>query len=159
MRRFILILIALVLSTTMASAETVYVLCNPSDCVNVREKPTTHSAVVGRMQCGYSFETDGVTKKTNGRTWVHMVDASLEVSEAWISSEFVSAEKVEYGRESAYVEAKGRVAVRVSPNGKRKGWLRPGDDVTVIAYGDEWALTTIGYVAMRYLTFYGGVAE
>ena len=153
------IMAVLALSTTMASAETVYILCTPGDIVNVRERATTRSDVVGHYECGMSFETDGVTKRVGGRTWVHMVDASLEVVEAWVCQDYVSGSEVCIKPETACVESTGRVAVRKSPGGKRVAWVRPGDDVQVIAYNDDWAITPKGYIAIEYLTFYGGVAQ
>ena len=129
----------------------VWIFCNPETVVNVREKPSSSSSLVGRMECGMSVLTDGMTKKDNrGRTWLHLLDP-LEVDESWICMDYISDIEVTVAEFNCVVTANGRVAARVKPDGKRKRWLSPGQEVTVLAYNGGWALTNKGYVDMRYL--------
>lgn len=156
MRKLVPILILLLLVCGGARADTVSVMCKPGDIVNVREKPTTESAKVGWMECGMSFETDGVTKKdSKGRTWVHMINAPLEVDEAWVCKMYVQ-DTVYIESYDAEITASGRVALRRAPGGSRIKWLSPGTEVKVVVRSDEWALTTAGYIALDCLTAKGG---
>ena len=156
MRRIVPMLLALMLISG-AGAETVSILCKPGETVNIREKPTTHSSVCGRYECGYTFETDGQTRRdSRGRVWVHMIDARLEVAEAWVCRTYVQYSTVEVQRTYATVDVTGRTALRKAPGGERIKWLAHGAEVEVLAYSGEWAVTTEGYISMECLLFEGG---
>lgn len=161
MRRIVPVLIAVaMLLAGGAAAEkeltTCSVLCNPGDIVNIRERPSKHSEVVGRFECGYTFETDGETRKdSQGRRWVHMVNARLEVDEAWIIETYVAYSEVDVARVTAVVDSRGRVALRQSPGGKRIKWLKNGTQVNVLACSDEWCVTDQGYISVDCLIFDG----
>ena len=150
MRKYIiLLLIAFILIPTIACGEEMFVICKPDDYVNVRMSPYSNSAVVGRFECGDSFETDGKTKTDKkGRKWLHIINASLESSEAWICNSYVQSTQVTVERAKATVVAKGRTAVRKAPNGKVRKWVKNGSILKVLAYSDEWALTTNGYISL-----------
>lgn len=156
MKKIVPVLLMIVMLFTGAMAETCAILCSPGDEVNIREKPTTRSEVVGRFGCGYTFETDGETRKDKqGRRWVHMVNPHLEVEEAWVIDTYVAYSDVEIQSVTAVVDAKGRVALRKSPGGNRIKWLKNGQQVNVLAYSDEWCVTDQGYISVDCLVFDG----
>lgn len=155
MKRIAPVLVALTMMLASASAETVSIFCKPGDEVNIRTRANSHSEVCGRYQCGYTFETDGKTKRDGkGRTWVHMVNAQLEVTEAWVCAAYVQ-DSVTVETCRATVDARGRVAIRKTPGGNRVAWAQVGDNVTVYAYSNEWAVTDRGYISMDCLSFEG----
>lgn len=129
----------------------VWIFCNPESVVNVREKPSSSSYLAGRMECGTKTRTDWETQKDNrGRTWLHIVD-QLEMDESWVCMDYVSETEVTVEEMGCVVLANGRVAARANPDGKRKKWLNPGQEVKVLAFNDNWALTNKGYVNWDYL--------
>lgn len=157
MRKVITTIAFLVTLALSMSAVGETILCKPTDSVNARISPSTKSHVEGRYECGDEIETDGVVKTDKqGRKWIHVIDAPFESGEVWVCSMYVQDSPVTVEKCHAYVCANGRTALRRSPNGKRTKWLSNGTSLTVLAYSDEWALTTIGYVSMSCIEFYGG---
>ena len=154
MKKFVPILLVLLILLGTANADGIrmYVLCKPGDYVNVRENPSTKSAVAGYLECGYEVETDGKTKKDNqGREWTHLTEPMLECSDVWVCSMYLQDTKVTIQELTGKIHSKGRTAVRRSPGGKIIKWLRNGDDVSILAMSGEWALTTRGYVRSEYI--------
>ena len=148
-KRFVWILILCLSVSCIAYADTAYVFCRPDDFVNIRYAPTTNSDDIGRFECGDSFETDGVKKKDKkNRTWLHIINAGLEVDDAWICASYVQYSPIIIETAYATVVAKGRTAIRKSPNGKLNKWVENGDDLKIVARSDEWALTERGCVSM-----------
>ena len=149
MRRFLAILLAvLIVLMSFATAENLYVLCNPKDYVNVRMTPSTNGIVVGRFDCGDEFETDGEVKRDKkGRLWVHVVNAHLESTDAWLMKFYAQETPITIETATATIVSNARTAVRVNPNGRRRKWAKNGDDFKVLAYSEEWVLTTAGYIA------------
>ena len=152
MKRIVPILLIILCVVTTAQADIMYVLCRPDDHVNMRFSASTKSEIVGYLDCGDEVETDGVVKKDNkGRKWIHIVSPCVESGDSWVCSMYLQESRVTIQKCSAYVIAKGRTALRRSPNGKRIKWLENGDEVSIIAMSNEWALTSKGYVKMDYL--------
>ena len=155
MKKKVLILLvislALVLTTVSAFADIMYVFCRPSEYVNVRMRPD--SIVTGWAECGSTVETDGVTKKYDGKTWYHVINLAMEDPSGWICGQFLSYSPIVVEELTAYSCAKERVAIRKSPYGKVKKWLYNGEKTTVIARNDEWAITPQGYIKLEYLEF------
>lgn len=147
----LIILFALIIIVDSAKADTMYVFCNPTDFVNIRMRPD--SMVIGWIECGMKVETDGKTKKYNGKLWYHVVDLAMEDSNGWICSQYLSDSPILIEEETAYCCAKERVAIRKSPNGKVKKWLYNGEKAKVIARNDEWAITKNGYIKLEFLEF------
>lgn len=142
--------VALFILIGASSADEMYVLCRPNDYVNVREFPSTKGAQAGRLECGDSIDTDGITKKDKqGRTWVQ-VYGGFE-GDAWICAMYLQDSPVVVCKCTGYVSSKGRVALRRSPNGKRIKWLKNGTELSILAMSDDWVLTTTGYVKREYL--------
>ena len=155
MRKLITTILILIMIASTAVGETIF--CKPNDTVNVRARATTRSSVEGFLECGDEIETDGKTAKDKqGRTWVHIVNTHLEIGDAWVCGMYVSDSPVTIENTYAYVSAKGRTALRRSPNGERIKWLKNGEELEIIAYSEEWALTTRGYVSLDCIDFYGG---
>ena len=64
MKRFVLVLLTLILLFSVACAdEFMYVLCKPDDYVNARFMPSTKSQAVGRLECGDEVELVGETQR------------------------------------------------------------------------------------------------
>lgn len=125
----------------------VFVLCNPKTPVNVRIRPKKGSKVEGRLDFGDWIETDG--EKRNG--WLHVIGIG-ETGEGWICSGYVvEDEPQKTERTRAVVAATGRVMSYRRIGGARNGWLNVGDELTVYALSDEWAVTNKGYVRSKYL--------
>lgn len=133
---------------TSASADTVWVLCQPDSYVNIRGKASSHSEEVGYALCGDSFETDGTIR--NG--YIH-VYAPVEAGEGWISNGFAVWSEPEELNQEAVIDAKGRVALRRSVNGDRREWKRNGDKLQVYWISDLWAVTDHGFVKTEFLLF------
>ena len=149
MRKFVPILLAMIMIISFASAE--YVFCTPNTYVNVRMSPSGEA--VGWIECGTWVTTDGQTTKYNGKTWAHVCDLCAEDAEGWVCSDFLTDSNINMEKRTAYSVAIGKLAIRKSPNGKVKDWLYNGDKCVVLADNGEWAITTRGYVMMDYLEF------
>lgn len=148
MKRFICLILAIfALFGAVAHADGYFILCKPGSGVNARILPKKGSEVVGHYDCGDYFETDGKVK----RGFMHMIDCSLEVSEAWITTRYLVEDQPVIMEMRVIVIGSGRVAARRWVNGKRIAWLKPGQEVTVYAWSKEWAVTNKGYVQTKYL--------
>lgn len=101
--------------------------------------------MVGYACPGDDFETDG--RKKDG--FIH-VYASIEAMEGWISLGYVVYSEPVRVFEKRTVDAKGRVQARKTVNGKRRRWLRPGDEVMVY-YAAEWCVTSEGFIRCEYI--------
>jgi len=125
-----------------------WVLCKPGDYVNLRMSASKSSTIVGYMECGDPFTTDGTTR--NG--FVKVLDAGN--CESWIYSGFVVMEKPTAVFENCRVNAKNRVACRRWVNGPQvasKPWLVNGSVVSVFYVAGEWAVTNRGYIRREWL--------
>ena len=148
MKRFILVLLAvLFVSTAAADRETysVYTLCQPDSFVNVRMFPRKGSEIVGRLELGDEIETDGVRK--NGFLHVY----GFEVGEAWVNAGFVTESRVRVETVTGEIVSNGRVACRRSIKGTRRKWLVNGQKLVIYAVAGEWAITSQGFVQTRFL--------
>lgn len=149
MRRFIIIALAVLLVSTAAVADTVFVLCQPNSYVNLRQHPRKGAELAGYAELGDELETDGV--KRNGFLHVLGLDA-----DAWINAGFVTEYPVTVETVFAQVESNGRVACRRAINGTRRKWLVNGTELTIYAYADDWTITNKGFIKTQYLGgFYG----
>jgi hypothetical protein len=123
------------------------VICQPGSTVNIRSRPSGRSDIVGFADPGDSFLTDGQVR----RGFLH-VFASIEGGEGWISTGYIVHDQPIRANEVRTIEANGKVKARRTVNGKRRRWLKPGDQVTVYFYA-EWCVTDAGFV---YYEFIGG---
>ena len=113
--------------------------------VNIRLKASSRSEAVGYADPGDDFQTDGVVK--NG--FIH-VYASIEPMEGWISLGYVVREKPVRVDRKMTVQASGRVAARKTVDGKRRRWLKPGEEIMVYYFAD-WCVTSAGFVRCDFL--------
>lgn len=144
MKRFLIILLCLLLVCSAALADTVYVLCQPNSFVYVREFPKKGAEVAGRVELGWELETDGIRK--NGFLLVYGFEG-----EAWINAGFVTEYPVTVFKAKTHIHSKGRVACRRSINGTRRQWLKNGSEVVIYAFADDWAITDKGFIQTQYL--------
>ena len=126
-------------------AESIWVMCQPDSFVWIRERPSRKSPEAGYAECGDTFETDG--RKENG--FLHIY-ASVEAGEGWISIGYIVWEKPIKVFETRHIESKGRVNARRTVNGKRRCWLRNGEEIKVY-WMAEWAVTNKGFVKAEYI--------
>ena len=147
MKKLICVIFALLFLFGVAAAEekTIWVLCQPNSYVNIRIRPSGRSEVAGYAECGDAFETDGISK--NGFLHVY---ASIENGEGWISKGYIVYEKPVFIGKEMTIYSKGRVNARRTVNGKRRCWVRPGDEVTVY-WMSEWSVTNKGFIKTEFL--------
>ena len=125
--------------------EDVWVLCQPDSFVYIRQKPSGRSGDIGYAECGDVFETDG--RKKNGFLHVY---ASVETGEGWISLGYIVWEKPVRVFATRHIDSRGRVNARRTIGGKRRCWLRDGDQIRVY-WMAEWAVTNKGFVKAEYI--------
>lgn len=128
-----------------------YVICQPNDFVNVRERPSSRSTIVGRYETGDKVLLDG--KEKGG--FSHIVHTGLETEDAWICTAYLVADKPEWLNQSATVVSKGRLAARKNIDGKRRCWLQNGDSIRVYWFSNEWCVTDRGFVKTDFIDLDG----
>ena len=145
------IIAAGVILTARAEDGQRWVLCKPGDHVNLRMEPRkgNGSAIVGWLECGDSFQTDG-TKKDG---WLRVLDRGD--CECWIYSGYVVTEEPEAVNENYVCVARKWVACRRWVDGPqikgKLGWLHNGSNVSVFYIAGEWAVTSRGYIRAEWL--------
>ena len=133
--------------TAVAEDRQVFIFCNPKTSVNVRKSPKKGSPGTGRLDFGDPVMTDG--REKNGYLHVYGV---TENGDGWIFAGYVVEDQpVRMEKARATVAATGRVMSRRWVGGKKNGWLEVGDDVKVIGWSEEWAITNKGYIRTKYL--------
>ena len=133
----------------LAEEQTRWVMCKPTDFINVRETPEKHGTEAGYLECGDSFKTDGKTK--NG--YLHVLNWG-EIGDGWIFAGYVVSEKPEQIFENYYCCAKNRVACRRwidGPKSQYTPWLKNCGDVLVFYIADGWAITSRGFIQAEWL--------
>ena len=130
-----------------AMAETRWALCR--SYVNVRSEPNKRSTVIGFLDAGDAFETDGTVR--NG----YVLAQGIGESEGWIYSGYTSDEPPVKADERYVCVARRRVACRRWADGPRIsgkcGWMYTGSSVKVYYWTSEWAVTSRGYIASEWL--------
>lgn len=154
LKRFVALLVALVLLASVASAEIyVYVLCNPSSWVNIHSKPSKRSETIAYAFTGDKLYSDCEYK--NG--YIHVIDLASETTEGWVSEAYIVYDEptVYDDYEVFTVCVRGRVAVRKTVDGQRSRWLKNGAKIKVYAISNEWAVTNYGFVMTEFLEAMG----
>ena len=123
-----------------------WVMCKPEDYVNIRKSPSKRSELTGYAVSGYCLETDWVEK--NG--YLHVLGVT-EYGEGWVSEGYVVFTEPRVIDRKMTVVGGGRVAVRKGVDGKRIGWVRPGQEILVYYMDSEWAITSRGFIRADYL--------
>ena len=144
----ILLLTALLASFTAVADNTkVFILCNPKTPVIVRKLPKKGSEETGRLDFGDWVITDG--KKKNG--FLHVIGIT-EAGEGWIfAGHTISDQPVKMEKARATIAATGRVMSYRWVNGRKNGFLDIGEDVKLLAWSEDWAVTDHGYIKTQYL--------
>lgn len=150
----VMVLAGYMIGTAGASDEpiTCWIMCKPGTQVNARRTPDTRGEVVGWLEAGDEFRTDGVSK--NG--WIRAIGIG-EYGEAWIYCGYVVTEKPEKIGEKYECTANRRVACRRWLNGpqvEKTPWLKRGSTVDVFYMADGWAVTNRGYIRAEWLEVY-----
>lgn len=150
----IMIILLIIFTCSMrAHSETIdcWVLCKPGDHVNLRMEPKkgSESQVVGWLECGDDFQTDGTSRDG----WIRVLNRGE--CECWIYCGYVVTEKPVAVFENYVCVAKKWVACRRWVNGPqisgRLGWLHNGSDVSVFYIAGDWAVTSRGYIRSEWL--------
>lgn len=128
-----------------------YVLCIPGSEVNIRSGPSTDTDGQGWVVCG-----DEVEVVSTRNRWARCINLERESTVGWVHLGYLVKGIVTVHEEpiTMVIESNGRVAARRSVDGKRRKWLKNGDQVRVYAFGGNWACTDQGYIRTGYL---GGV--
>jgi len=134
-------------SQTFAKADGYFILCNPGSYLNARIKPNKHGSLIGYLYCGDYVETDGQEKGG----FAHCVNLTYETDEGWVHTGYFVEDEPKIETFKATVVASGRVSCRNRIGGERIRWAKPGAEVTVFAYTDEWCVTNKGYIQTKYL--------
>jgi len=142
---------AAILMAASAGAETMYCMCTPDGQVNIRDRATTHSDIIGHLYAGDRVEILD-SARSGGITW-YRIDAATETGTGWVSGTYLVSESPVYRGTMATVEASGRAALRKAPDGQRIAWLAPGDRIMVISSSGIWSMTDRGYVQTQFLRF------
>ena len=128
---------------------TCYVMCKPGDYVNVRRTPSTDGQIVGYLDAGDWFETDGTS--SNGFIRVYGIG---EYGEGWVYCGYVVTQEPKEVMQRYVCVAKNRVACRRWMNGPKVSgspWLTNLSTVTVFYEADGWSCTSRGYIRSEYL--------
>ena len=59
--------------------------------------------------------------------------------------------KKEAGKKEAKIVSRGRIRARRCIKGSRRKWLKNADEISVYGHGDEWAVTSEGFIQMKYI--------
>lgn len=133
--------------TVFADEVEYYIICDPKSHVCVRRSPKRSGEESGRLEFGDKVWADG--KKKNG--FLHCVGINNEWGEGWVyKGNLVEDQPVTFGGKATIV-GNGKVFCRRCVNGAKQGALKTGTEVKVLAYSDEWAVTSKGYIKTEYL--------
>ena len=144
----ILSILALLIFTVIREAhgEDAWILCQPDSYVNIRSHPG-HGEKVGFLDLGQQVTLDG----TRQAGYAHIINASTESGEGWVSAAYIVTDKPAVGTVRAWVDAPGRVACRRSIGGDRRKWLHGGDELVLYASSAEWSVTDQGFIRTEYV--------
>ena len=166
MRKFALTTIVVVLAAmavllllSAARAETWYAFCSPDSYINVRQGAGSQHALAGTLQCGETYEVSDTCKDKRGRTWLKSETPHYEAAVTYVCATYMSRTPVTVETCTVRVDEPGRVAIRKTPGGDRVAWAHEGDTLEALAYNEEWALTTKGFVSMKYILWLGGTEK
>ena len=148
MKKFLALLLAASLPIS-AAAETYYAFCRPDSTVNMRFAPSSKSSYEGYLVCGEPLEvSETIYHDKRGRAWYQSSEMKCEAGTVYVCAAYLSDTPVTIEDGTVTVTAKGRVAIRSTPGGKRIRWAHKGDRLHVLAYSSDWALVDHGYIKM-----------
>lgn len=126
-----------------------YILC--MDRVNIRMSPNTKQEPIGWLEPGDVVYPDG--KRRNG--FIHCEIPNIEAGEGWIHKGYLVDDPPEKVNQTGVIVGRGKVMVRKYVNGKRTRWVKPGGEVRVYWWSDDWCLTSVGYIKTRFVELEG----
>ena len=145
---------AICLTSSLGMSEeeytTAWIVCQPGDYVNARSRPSSRSSSVGWFDGGDEILLNG--KEKNGYV---CVVGRFEIGEAWVSKGYVVYEEPVRMSATATVISRGKLKARRCVDGKRRCWLRNGDEVKIYWWTEDWCVTNRGYVQTKYLEMDG----
>ena len=128
---------------------TVWILCQPSDYVNVRATPSTKAE-----QVGFLDPCDEITIDVNAKNGFFPIVYPPFEREGYVSARYVSTEKPEWKNGELYaVCANVRVAARRWMDGPCIDWIVNGSKVQVFYYTPTWCVTNRGFIKTEYLEY------
>ena len=133
-----------------ADTMTMYVFCSPDGIVNIRERASIHAEISGRLFFGDAVQVSRRKKDNHGRIWCRVEDVT-EWGYGWVSAAYLSDDMPVVTDQDAVIVSNGRVQVRTEPDGERKAWIQPGDQVHVLVSTGAWSLTDRGYIMSHLL--------
>ncbi len=140
-----IIILLVVVFSSAAAAEDGWVMCQPDSKVNVRARPDKISEIVGVAYAGDRIELTG---KKSG-LWLHCL-LPCEAGEGWIRGDYVAgSEPVIIDGGAKYKTKMSNVLARYSMRRKKESVRKRLEKdvwVTVYLLGDEWCVTSQGYI-------------
>lgn len=135
-----------------AEDATAYILCKPGDYINARSTAAYGKNVIGRLETGDEIQVDGKTK--NG--FAHCTNPTFEDDECWVYTGYIVFDKPQWmnGR-TATVVSNYKLAERKSMTGTVNRWLKPGTEIQVFWWTEEWCVTNRGFVMTKYIELDG----
>ena len=131
-----------------ADTATAWVICQPGDYINVRERASTKSGAIGRLDPGDEIHITGNT----GNGFAEIADMPLETgSGAWVYAGYIVLDEPELYMDEMEVIGTARVAARRNCCGDIRCWLEPGTVVQVFWKSEEWCVTNRGFIRTEYL--------
>ena len=123
---------------------TCYVMCKPGSYVLVHHTPSEKGDVIGYLDSGDSFKTDGTSKDG----WIRSYDVGD--GPGWVYCGYVVTEKPEKIGERYVCVANKQAACRRWICGPqldgKAGWIKNGQFCQVYCIADGWAVTNRGYI-------------
>lgn len=124
-----------------------WIMCQPGDYVNVRERASRKSDSFGRLDTGSALRVTGETKDGFAKC-----EVALEQSQGWIYAGYIVFEEpVSMNGRKMVIRSNGRVACRKCIEGQRRCWAYDGDEVSVWYMADGWAVTNKGFIRTEFL--------
>lgn len=136
-----LFVVFLVLVASTARAETYYVTA--SGGLNLRWEPSKHSRVEAVAEQGEELEVTALNGQWATVQW--------GADTLYCSISYLSQQEPSQMSGQGKIVSNGRVALRDLPDGKRIGWMRNGNKISVSGVIDGWCRTEKGYVAQEYV--------
>ena len=130
--------------TAQADENEYFVICNPESYVWVRRSPKKASQEEGYLEIGDSVWSNGETRNGFMKVYTDGIDG-------WVFKGYLITSRPVVNKHRAVVNSNARVACRRYVNGSKQGWVKNGQEVTVFATGDGWAVTSKGFIKEEYL--------
>ena len=128
---------------------TCWALCKPGAQVMVRATPGKNGTVVGYLEAGDPFQTDGESKDG----WIRAY--GIGDGGGWVYSGYVATEKPQEVFDTYVCCAPNRAACRRWCGGPqiegKTGWIYNGTDVQVFYWTEDWCVTSRGYIKSEWL--------